>query len=99
PEFVGHALMVEVALDGEFEVVPFGKRGEGEGTLLVAPAVPVDGNFRRLARLEGEARWLFEGVAPHIVGDGFGAEDGDALGHLLLLLQPSDAAGAALVPK
>src|SRR5690606_7939729 len=55
PEFVGDPGMVEIALDGEFELLGIGKRGEGEGPLAIAPALAVDTDLGGLAGSEGIA--------------------------------------------
>src|SRR4029078_4484388 len=75
---------VEVALDGEFELLVVGQCGEGEGMLLAAPALFVERHVGRLARLETVAGGLFEAIAADIVGDVFDGEDFDAVIHASL---------------
>src|SRR6185312_1469067 len=74
-ELVGHAVMVGVDLDGEFEVVPSLQRREGEGPLLVAPALAVDRDVRRLAGPEFIAGRFLETEAANIVRHVLGVED------------------------
>src|SRR3569623_2525229 len=85
-EALGDAIAagVEVALDGELELRVVGKRGEGEGMHLVAPAVFVEGDLGRLPRLDTVAFRLFEAIAANVVGDVFDVEDFDAVIHASL---------------
>src|SRR5687767_2814270 len=82
-EPLGDAVLagVEVALDGELEMIPFAERGEGEGMLLVAPALLVKRDIGRLAGLEGKAGGLLELVAANVVGDPLDVDDPDARRH------------------
>ena len=59
-QFIGHAIMIGVELDGELQVVPIIQRRKGEWVQVLFQSRLVDGNIRGLAGYKGVPGRFFD---------------------------------------
>jgi hypothetical protein len=76
-QVVGDAVVVRIDLDGEFQVIPLGQTGEGEGSFFILHFWRVDGNVCRLAGHEAKASGSFQRKSPNVMRNRFYFQDVD----------------------